>query len=130
MYTIQKSETFTDQLELKDASGGSLLLDVRLNITPQTAKEYRTLQVRLLDLQKQAANKPGDPEFIEQIGRAVADVLSLLFGKESLEKMTDFYGGDFITMLTDVFPYIREVIAPQFKALAEARKKQLKRRLK
>ena len=57
-------------------------------------------------------------------------MLSLLFGPENLQKMAEFYGGDFITMLADVFPYIREVIAPKFADLAKARKAQLKRRFK
>lgn len=130
MYTIQKSEALSDKLELKDAEGKSLVLDIRLGITPQTAREYRALQMRLLDLQKRAADKPGDPETIEQTGQAVADLLSLLFGAENLERMAAFYDGDFITMLADVFPYIREVIAPKFADLAKARREQLKRRFK
>lgn len=130
MYTIQKSETFSDKLELKDAAGESLVLDIRLGITLQTAKEYRALQMRLLDLQKRAADEPGNPETIEQTGRAVADLLALLFGAENLEKMAAFYDGDFVTMLADVFPYIREVIAPKFCSLAKARREQFKRRFK
>lgn len=128
MYTIQKSEAFTDQLELKDAEGKRLVLDVRLKVTPQTARDYRALQVRLLDLQKRAADKPGEADTVEQIGRAVSDVLSLLFGAENLGKMTEFYDGDFLTLLSDVFPYIRDVIAPRFADLAKSRKAQLKRR--
>lgn len=130
MYTIQKSEAFSDRLELKDAAGESLVLDIRLGITPQTAREYRVLQIRLLDLQKRAADKPGDPDTIEQTGRAVADLLALLFGAENLEKMAAFYDGDFVTMLADVFPYIREVIAPRLASLAKARREQFKRRFK
>lgn len=130
MYTIQKSEAFSDDLELKDAAGKNLILNIRLNITPQLAGQYRALQVRLLNLQKQAADKPGDPETIEQIGRAVSDVLALLFGTENLEKMAEFYEGDFLTMLSDVFPYIQEVIAPRFADLAKSRKAQLKRRFR
>lgn len=128
MYTIQKSEAFSDKLELKDAQGKSLVLDVRLRITPQTAKEYRAMQVRLLDLQNQAAGKPEDAEIMEQTGRAVADVLSLVFGAENFEKMAAFYEGEYVAMLADVFPYIRDVIAPRFASMAKARKAQLKRR--
>lgn len=130
MYTIQKSEALSDKLELKDAEGKSLVLDIRLGITPQTVREYRALQIRLMDLQKRAESKPGDPETVEQTGQAVADLLSLLFGAENLERMAAFYDGDFITMLADVFPYIREVIAPKFADLAKARREQLKRRFK
>ena len=130
MYTIQKSEAFSDKLELKNAAGKSLVLDIRLGITPQIAKEYRALQIRLLDLQKQAADKPGNPETIEQTGRAVSDVLTMLFGTENLQKITEFYDGDFITMLADLFPYIQNVIAPRFADMAKARRAQFKRRFK
>ena len=130
MYTIQKSETFADQLELKDAAGQSLVLDAKLNVTPALVKEYRALQVRLLELQKQAAGKPGDPDVLEQIGRAVSDVLTLLFGEENIRKMTAFYDGDFVTMLADIFPYIQNVIVPRFSKLAKSRKAQLKRRFR
>lgn len=130
MYTIRKSEEFHDQLEIQDASGRNLVLDIRLNVTPQVAKEYRALQVKLLNLQKQTSANSGDPEIVEQIGQAVSDALSLLFGAENLKRMSEFYGGDYVTMLSDVFPYIQEVIVPQFSALAEARKKQMRRRFR
>ncbi len=130
MYSIQKAPCFTDKLELRDEAGKSLVLDIRLQVTPQAAGQYRRLQVRLLDLQKAARENPGDPAIVEQIGQAVAEVLSLLLGTDNLQEMTQFYDGDYITMLSDVFPYIQQVIAPQFSALAEARKKQLKRRFK
>lgn len=130
MYTIQKSDTFSDNLELKDSAGKSLVLEVKLNITPQIAREYRALQIQLLELQKQAADNPGAPEIIERIGKAVSDVLKLLFGSDNLRKMAEFYDGDFVTMLSDVFPYIHDVIMPQFEKLAKSRKAQLKRRFK
>lgn len=130
MYTIQKSDDFSDKLEIQNAAGDSLVLDIRLSITPQTVREYRALQIRLMDLQKRAESKPGDPETVEQTGQAVADVLTLLFGAENLERMAAFYAGDFVTMLADVFPYIREVIAPKLTGLAKSRREQLKRRFK
>lgn len=130
MYIIQKSETFSDQLELKSADGKSLVLDIRLNISSDIVGKYRALQVRLMDLQKRTTANPGDPDIVEQVGRAVWDLLTLLFGIENCEKMVDFYDRDFITMLADVFPYIREVIAPKFGDLAKARRAQFKRRFK
>lgn len=130
MYTIHKSANFTDQLELKDAAGKSLILDIHLGITPQLARDYRALQVKILNLQNEAKAAPGDAAVVEKIGEAVSDVLTLLFGADNVQKMASFYAGDYISMLTDVFPYIQEVIAPQFIKLAKERRQQLKRRFK
>lgn len=130
MYTIQKSPCFTDQLLLEDSSGNSLTLDIQLGITPELAQQYRALQVRLLELQADAKDRPGDPQVIEKTGKAVSEVLSLLLGSDNLRKMTEFYAGDYISMLTDAIPYIQEVIVPQFAQLAKERKRQLKRRFK
>lgn len=130
MYTIQKSEAFSDKLELRDAAGESLVLDIRLNINPAIVKEYRVLQVRLMDLDKKTKADPGDPETIEQTDQAICDLITLLFGAENFERMDDFYSGDHIALLNDIAPYICDVIAPEFREMAKARKAQLKRRFK
>ena len=115
---------------LEDFSGNSLTLDIQLGITPELAQQYRALQVRLLELQADAKDRPGDPQVVEKTGKAVSEVLSLLLGSDNLRKMTEFYAGDYISMLTDAIPYIQEVIVPQFAQLAKERKQQLKRRFK
>lgn len=130
MYTIKKASCFADQLVLEDPSGNSLTLDIQLGITPELAQRYRALQVQLLELQADAKERPGDPQVIEKTGKAVSEVLSLLLGGENLRKMTEFYDGDYISMLSDVFPYVQEVVVPQFAQLAKERKQQLKRRFK
>ena len=130
MYNIKKSETFIDQLKVTNEAGESLVMDIALNINPTVVKEYRALQVRLMDLDKQRQTDPEKSEIIEQIGRAVCDLITLLFGAENFRKMDDYYAGDYVTLLADITPYIWDVIAPKLQDLSKARKAQLKRRFK
>lgn len=130
MYTIQKTQAFEDTLRINGENGKTLDLHIRMNTSPQLVKEYRGLQIQLIDAQKKLKEQPGNDAALSEIGEATIRMIALLFGEDNTRKMQEFYGGDYVTMFTDIFPYIQNVIAPKIQEMAKERKAQFKRRFK
>lgn len=128
MYTITKSSKVVEQLELKDENGNSEILNIEINISPELAKRYRTLQVQLMNLQNKHPNN--DTERIEQIGECITKMFQLLFGNANSERIFRFYENNYIVMCSDIFPFIQNVIIPQIQEFSKSRKKQMKRRFR
>lgn len=128
MYTLRQNSFFTDELELQKSDGSSEILTININITPDLVGKYRKLQVRLIDLQKQSNATSNSTERAEEIGKAVVDVFSLLFGEENCKKIIEFYYGDFVQMASSLFPYIQNFIVPKFQEISRQRKQAFKRR--
>ena len=128
MYIINKRESFSDILELKDSKGKSVEIGFTLKTSPQNIKEYRKLYVEFIDLQKQAQSDGGTEEALEKIGRCVVDLFDLIFGAENTKVILEFYDGDYAEMVIDIFPYIQDVVAPQFNQAVKAMRKNIKRR--
>lgn len=129
MYQIRQSKPFREQLSV-ETEKGKRVFDITLNITPQLAKEYRALQVRMLDLQRRQRESGDDPALVEEIGSCVVDTMQLLLGGETAAGLIELYEGNYTSMFYDVFPFINEVIVPQVQSLARERKQQLKRRFR
>ena len=130
MYTIQKTQAFEDTLRINGENSETLDLHIRMNTSPQLVKEYRGLQIQLIDAQKKLKEQPGSDAALSEIGEATIRMIALLFGEDNTRKMQEFYGGDYVTMVTDIFPYIQNVIAPKIQEMAKERKAQFKRRFK
>lgn len=130
MYTIQKTQAFEDTLRINGENGETLDLHIRMNTSPQLVKEYRGLQIQLIDAQKKLKEQPGNDAALSEIGEATIQMIALLFGEDNTRKMQEFYDGDYVTMFTDIFPYIQNVIAPKIQEMAKERKAQFKRRFK
>nr|DAM30245.1 MAG TPA: hypothetical protein [Caudoviricetes sp.] len=130
MYTIQKTQAFEDTLRINGENSETLDLHIRMNTSPQLVKEYRGLQIQLIDAQKKLKEQPGSDAALSEIGEATIRMIALLFGEDNTRKMQEFYGGDYVTMFTDIFPYIQNVIAPKIQEMAKERKAQFKRRFK
>ena len=130
MYTIHKTQTFRDQLELKDDQGASEIINVKLDMSPKTIQNYRKAQIALLELQKRLKDQPKSVDAMEEMGEAVVGLFTLVFGEANTQKILAFYEDDFVAMCADLFVYLQNVVAPAIQRAAKERSKELKRRFK
>lgn len=127
MYTLVQNQNFLDDIQLQKADGTTEILHISLSISPDLVKQYRQLQVRLMNLEEK--RKSGiDEEIASQIGMAIVDIFNLLFGKANTQKLLEFYANDFTQMVAEIFPYIQGEIIPKFQQMAKSRKQALKKR--
>lgn len=130
MYQIKQSKPFHDQLSIETKTGETKVFDVTINITPQLAKDYRAIQIKLLELNKKHNENKEDFSVITGIGECVVDTMKLLLGEENTKELVEIYDEDYTSMLYDVFPYINEVIVPKIQKIAKEKKQQVKTRFK
>lgn len=130
MYQIKQSKPFHDQLSIETKTGETKVFDVTINITPQLAKDYRAIQIKLLELNKKHNENKEDFSVITGIGECVVDTMKLLLGEENTKELVEIYDEDYTSMLYDVFPYINEVIVPEIQKIAKEKKQQVKTRFK
>lgn len=130
MYQIKQSKPFHDQLSIETKTGETKVFDVTINITPQLAKDYRAIQIKLLELNKKHNENKEDFSVITGIGECVVDTMKLLLGEENTKELVEIYDEDYTSMLYDVFPYINEVIVPEIQKIAREKKQQVKTRFK
>ena len=129
MYVIHKTENFSDTLQLTSKNNEVLNIDFTLSLAPETIKEYRKTYLMLAEAQKKAKTENNE-QILELIGKCIIDLFCVIFGKDNTEKILDFYNGDYVLMITDVFPYINGVISPQIQSSVRNRKANIKRRFK
>ena len=130
MYTLIQNKVFRDEIELKTQDGKSEILEINLKIDPNCIKKYRELQLQIIELQRQNKEDPNNPETIENIGAAIVNTFSLLLGTDNTEKILSFYAGNYVDMMTGLYPYLENVIVPEFQKVAKQRKKELSRGFK
>ena len=130
MYTLIQNKVFRDEIELKTQDGKSEILEINLKIDPNCIKKYRELQLQIIELQRQNKEDPNNPETIEKIGAAIVNTLSLLLGTDNTEKILSFDAGNYVDMMTGLYPYLENVIVPEFQKVAKQRKKELSRGFK
>lgn len=123
MYTINRKERITDELRLVDGNK-ELIIPVEIDIDKAIANYWR-LYEKLYLAQEVCRKDPSDVNQ-EQFGNAFCVLLAFIFGEDWAAKILDFYDGRYSEALTDLYPYIGQVIYPQLKKASAERAKMLK----
>lgn len=119
-YSIQRKQRISEVLELRDETGAVIhTLKIELDIEKVAPRLYKAKKA-LAGMQAKYAQAPSD-EALEAYGKAVVELIAALFGAENAQTVIEFYNERYLEMLTDLFPFITEVIYPRFNDL-EAKK--------
>ena len=129
MYVVKRKETFTETLRLEAPDGKTEDIIVKLQPNPALLKNFRALQIKMIDLETNK-NHLAEEIAIEERGKCVVDMFVLLFGQQATEKILAFYEDNYVEMLTDIFPFIQEVIIPKLNMVAKEIKQDLRSRFK
>lgn len=110
-----------EQLEIED-NGKTHTLNVELNVD-QILSGYNRAQYSIAAAQKAAvlAKNGEDMEKAEEMmGEAVLNLFEVVFGEEQTKEILRIYNNRTIEMLSDIAPFITEVIQPR---IAEAQQR-------
>lgn len=129
MYVVKRKETFTETLRLEALDGKTEDIIVKLQPNPALLKNFRALQIKMIDLETNK-NHLAEETAIEERGKCVVDMFVLLFGQQATEKILAFYEDNYVEMLTDIFPFIQEVIIPRLNMVAKEIKQDFRSRFK
>lgn len=123
MYTVQRSRTISEELEVKNLDGTSTILPVRLCVDEALAS-YNRLRRILGEAQEKLKNDPDNEQLQAYYGKAVTELFTIVFGQEGAARLLEIYENRPEEMLGDVAPFLVDVVQPQFElAMAERAKK-------
>ncbi len=110
-YQVRQKQRIQEELEITNACGdNSITLKTDINIT-QVAKELRGLFVKLVETQKNVEKSATD-ENIEKVGNTFIALLKLIFREEQTQTILRFYESDYAEMISDISPFIFDVVKP------------------
>lgn len=132
-YQVKRLARFTDELQLTADSGEVMMVipvDLDIDrIAQDIYKRYFDVVHVQQELSKLQAEGGNDPKVLaakmEALGNSIIALYSLLFGEENASQMLSFFEGNYTEMLTQTYPYLLNVIIPEIRTRAEARKKEL-----
>jgi hypothetical protein len=113
MYQIKRTR-IVEQLEIDD-NGTKTVLDVDIS-ADTILRDYNNAQYAIAQAQlaAQKAKSEKDAKAAEQaLGDAILSLFKLIFGQAQLDQILQIYDNRPLEMLSDIAPFIAEVITPR-----------------
>lgn len=124
-FVLKKAKKIKEDLLLVDDNGMEQLIEVNLDIDDFLPRFYaarKNLNAAQAEL-KESAN---EEEKLERLGVAIVALFDVIFGKENTKKILDFYDEKYTKMLTEISPFLVEVIYPRINQAANEKIQQIK----
>lgn len=110
MYQVKRNRVVED-LELDD-NGKKLTIHVDMGV--DAILQRYTQAARVLSAAQQEVRKaPDDEAKVEKLGEAILKLFETIFGADQTNQILDFYDGAYLEMLTDIAPFVNDVVAPK-----------------
>ena len=127
MYTIRKVSDIHDELVIENSSGEvELRLPVNIVINDVLAR-YNRLRRLLGEAQEKLRTMPESEECQSYYGTIFVEILKVVFGEEGCAKLLANYENKYEKLLSDVAPFIVDVINPKMEAAMKARAEKYRR---
>lgn len=129
-YQIKRRNHYVEQLELVDEAG-KVVHTLNIDLDPGAVVE--DLSRKYLDLTKTKEEvdqlKLENPEELveayERLGNAAIAMISAVAGKENTEVILNFYSGRYNDLILEVVPFIRDVVVPEVRRMAQEQRKEV-----
>lgn len=127
-YQAKRSQHYTEQLELVDENGKvqhTLTVDLDPgSVAENLSKKY----VELVNIQSKTQDvSSSDPEQMKKaystLGNAVLSMIEAVFGEKNTKVIEEFYGKHYTEMVTEIMPFITDIVIPQVRKLAQDQRK-------
>ena len=124
MYKIKRSGHISESLQIED---GAKLLDLTVDISvDEIMADYVELGSHLAKLQTMLDKGEKAEDLYAEYGKTVLAYFELFFGADQTEKIVSFYNGRYSEMLTDITPFLQDVIVPAIIKAQDATKEKYK----
>ena len=124
MYKIKRSGHISESLQIED---GAKLLDITVDISvDEIMADYVELGSHLAKLQTMLDKGEKAEDLYAEYGKTVLAYFELFFGADQTERIVSFYNGRYAEMLTDITPFLQDVIVPAIIKAQDATKEKYK----
>ncbi|MBR3238655.1 MAG: hypothetical protein IKF99_09485 [Oscillospiraceae bacterium] len=110
MYQVKRNRIVED-LELDD-NGKKLTLHVDMGVDAILQRYTKAARV-VAAAQQEVRNAPDNETKVEKLGEAILKLFEVIFGADQTNQILEFYDGAYLEMLTDIAPFINDVVAPK-----------------
>lgn len=127
-YQAKRNKHYIEQLELVDETG-SVVHTLNVDLDPdEVAENLSKKYVELLRIRGEAKDiDVTSPESLTEaytkLGDAVMAMIEAVFGSENTNIIYEFYGSRYHQILTEVMPFITEIVVPKVRELARESRK-------
>lgn len=121
MYTVKRAPKIRETLRLED---GEKVLEVKVSLDVSEAVDRYWKYYENFCIAKDAIRKAPSEVSQEQFGNAVLALFGFVFGGDQTRDILSFYDGNYAEMLTDIAPFVLDVVYPK---LREASKTHIKK---
>lgn len=122
MYIVNKSGIITEELGIR-YQGEEKIFNVSINVG-EIARKFSVLYGKIVKLQEEAKKNGKDPKTLSELGDATIDLFRLIFGNENTVEILQMYENDYVTMISDLVPFIVEVVVPKIKNYSESKRRE------
>lgn len=128
MYQAKRNQHYVEQLQLVDEKGNvAHVLDVDLD-PAEVAEKLSRKYADLLKVKSEVdsidrSNPESMPEAYEKLGDAAMALIDAVFGDEGAKVIYDFYGNRYAEIVTEIMPFVTNVVVPKVRELAQGQRK-------
>lgn len=127
-YQAKRNQHYIEQLELVDEAGG-IVHTLNVDLDPdEVAENLSKKYVELLRIRAEAeeidiTSPESLTEAYTKLGDAVMAMIESVFGAGNTKIIYEFYGSRYNQILTEVMPFITEIVVPKVRELARENRK-------
>lgn len=127
MYKVRKVSDIHDEFVVENIAGEEELhLPVNIVVNDVLAR-YNRLRRLLGEAQEKLRQDPNCNEYQEYYGTIFVEILKIVFGEYGATQLLENYENKYERLLSDVAPFIVDVINPQMEAAMKARAEKYRR---
>lgn len=123
MYTIKRAPKIRETLRLED---GEKTLEVKVDLDINEAVDRYWKYYENFCIARDAIQKSPSEVSQEQFGNAVLALFGFVFGGDQARDILSFYDGNYAEMLTDIAPFVLDVVYPKLREASKAHAKKVR----
>lgn len=112
MYVVKNNHEIKEDLCIQTPGKPDVVIHVHINVDKIMFK-YNRARKNIGEMQHRLEEDPESEEAMTGYGAAILSLFELLFGEENTQKIVDVYENRYTDMLSDISPFIVEVVTPK-----------------
>lgn len=123
-YKIESKRAYVETLRITGRRALPLFVHVNVSVDTLTAKAKPAVDAMQRAGKKYTASKDNDVDAFKEFTDSIDSVFKIVFGERKYARVLKYYNGEYIEMLSDLTPFIRDSVTPAIqKALSDERRK-------
>lgn len=126
MYVVKNNHEIKEDLCIQTPGKPDVVIHVHINVDEIMSRYNRARKI-IGEMQHKLEEDPTSEEALFSYGASILSLFELLFGEENTQKIVDVYESKYTDMLSDIAPFIVEVVQPKMEEAVRVHVEKLSR---